>query len=91
MELYVKNARADYLEVIDLKYPQYVFVFDGITVGETNGKVEVLVNKASVVKSDVAEKLNSENIVADEDEFLSTHTELIIDELFRGPLETALG
>lgn len=91
MELYVKNARSDYLEVIDVLYPQYVFVFDGIQLVENDGKVEVLVNKASVVKSDVAEKLNSENIVANEDEFLSTHTELIIDELFRGPLEAALG
>lgn len=91
MELYVKNAKSDYLEVIDLKYPQYVFVFDGIEVIENAGKIEVLVNKASVVKSDVAEKMNSESIVENEDEFLSTHTELIIDELFRGPLETALG
>lgn len=91
MELYVKNARSDYLEVIDVQYPQYVFVFDGIQLVENDGKVEVLVNKASVVKSDVAEKLNSENIVANEDEFLSTHTELIVDELFRGPLEAALG
>ncbi|WEM34301.1 hypothetical protein [Xanthomonas phage X1] len=91
MELYVKEAREDYLEVIDLKHPQYLFIFDGIHVGTNNGKLEVLVNKASVQKSDKAEESNPDAIVADEDEFLSTHTELIINELFRGPVETALG
>ncbi len=90
MELYIRNAREDYLEVIDLEYPQYVFVFDGIELRENEGQLEVLVNKASVAKSDKAEELNSEKIVADEDEFLSTHTELIIDELFRTPIEQSL-
>ncbi|USV40856.1 hypothetical protein [Xanthomonas phage BUDD] len=91
MELYVKEATEDYLEVVDLKYPQYAFVFSGIQVIDNNGKLEVLVNKASVLKSDKAEESNPDKVVADEDEFLSTHTELIINELFRGPLETALG
>ena len=89
MELYIKQARADYLEVIDVEYPQYVFVFDGIELVENNGQIEVLVNKASVVKSDKAEK-NSENIPDNEDEFLSTHTTLVINELFKEPLERAL-
>jgi hypothetical protein len=91
MELYVKNARADYLEVIDLEYPQYVFVFEGIELVENNGQVEVLVNKLSVVKSDKAEESNPDKIVADEDEFLSSHTALIFDELFQGPLERTFG
>lgn len=89
MELYVKMAREDYLEVVDLEYPQYIFVLEGIELIDNNGMLEVLVNKASVLKSDKAEESNPDKIVEDEDEFLSTHTELIIDELFRNPLERA--
>lgn len=89
MELYVKESREDYVEVIDLAYPQYVFVLDGIQLIENKGKIEVLVNKVSVLKSDKAEESNRDKIVEDEDEFLSKHTELIIDELFRNTLEQA--
>lgn len=91
MELFVRVARQDYLEVIDLEYPQYVFVFDGIEVveNEETGLAEVLVNKLSVAKSDKAEESNPEKVVEDEDEFLSKHTALMFDELFRGPLEQA--
>ena len=90
MELFVKESREDYIEVIDLAYPQYVFVFEGIGVEEDeDGQLLVIVNKASVLKSDKAEESNPDKVVVDEDEFLSKHTELIIDELFREPLERA--
>ena len=90
MELFVKESREDYIEVIDLAYPQYVFVFEGIGVEEDeSGQLQIIVNKASVLKSDKAEESNPDKVVVDEDEFLSKHTELIIDELFREPLERA--
>lgn len=90
MELFIKESREDFLQVIDLAYPQYIFIFDGIAVDtDEAGQLQVVVNKASVLKSDKAEESNPDKIVVDEDEFLSKHTELIIDELFREPLEKA--
>jgi hypothetical protein len=86
MELFIKNSGPDFLEVIDIAYPQYLFVFREIELTEENGQICVVVNKASVNKSDKAEESNPETKVEDEDTFLSTHTELIINELFRNQL-----
>lgn len=81
MELFIKESRENYLEVIDVEYPQYLFVLDDIELNENNGQLEVVVNKLSVMRSlQGKDTLNlSEEM---EDEFLEQHSQKIIKELF---------
>lgn len=81
MELYIVESRADYLEVIDLEYPQYKFVLDEITFNTVDGELVVEVNKLSIVRS-IQKKAEFEIPDHMEDEFLEEHSKVIIKELF---------
>ena len=81
MEMYIKETRENYLEVIDLEYPQYLFVLDGLDFKEVGGKLEIVVENLSVKKSI---KKEGPNPIPDEEEdaFLESHGQKIIKEIF---------
>lgn len=81
MEMYIKDSKDRYLEIIDLEYPQYLFVLDGIDLEEVDGKMQVVVEKMSVKKS---VKKEGPNQIPDEEEdaFLESHGQKIIKEIF---------
>lgn len=79
VELYIKEAREGYIEVIDLEYPEFMFVLEGIDFKEVNGKLETIVENMSILQS---QKVKT-SIPDDElDEFLDNHSEKVMTELF---------
>lgn len=89
MELFIKESKPDYLEVIDVENPQYIFVLEGIEFKEVSGQLEVVVNRMSVVKS---KKQNPADYrtVEEEDQFLEKHMQKIVTELFDSITKTNL-
>lgn len=89
MELYIKESREDYLEVIDMAYPQYLFILDGIKVVENEGHLELLVEKMSTLRT--LKKGEYEEVPEHlEDDFLEQHGEKIVKEIFDPVLKSAL-
>lgn len=88
MQIFIKEARDNYLEVIDLDYPQYLFVLDEIDFKENNGELEIIVNKLSTLKS--IQKKGGLEIPDDmEDDFLENHAQVIIKEVFDSVLSSS--
>lgn len=89
MQLFIKESRENYLEVIDVEYPQYLFVLDDIDFRVNSGELEVVVNKLSIARS--IQKSAENSIPEDmEDEFLEQHSQKIIKELFDPVLHNTL-
>ncbi len=78
MELYIKESRDDYMEVIDLQHPEYCFVFENIKFVSDDAGL-LLECKESVRKIN---PLDGKYNDTDEDlGFLSGHAEAILKEL----------
>lgn len=89
MQLFIKESRDNYLEVIDVEYPQYLFVLDEIEFKVNNSELEIVVNKLSTLKS-IQQKGPLEIPEDMEDDFLADHAQRIIKELFDPILKNAI-
>lgn len=79
VELYIKEAREGYIEVIDLEYPEFMFVLEGIDFKEANGKLETIVENMSILQSQKVKTFIPDDEL---DEFLDNHSEKVMTELF---------